>query len=177
MTSSVYDPLGFAAPAILPAKQLLQILCQENLSWDDPIPDRLQRKWEQWLLHDFPKLENMKIERCYKPKNFGAVTSCQLHLFSYSLIMTLAMESRVAPLTKISVPRMELTAATVAAPMSKMIARELANKNWIKGPDYLWKSEMMWPQENVQTMIPEYDPEIKKPTVNCAIEMESRINC
>ncbi|XP_046577994.1 uncharacterized protein LOC124285766 [Haliotis rubra] len=30
VTSSVYDPLGFAAPVILPAKQLLQVLCKKN---------------------------------------------------------------------------------------------------------------------------------------------------
>jgi len=31
------DPLGLAAPMILPAKRLLQKLCREDLGWDDVI--------------------------------------------------------------------------------------------------------------------------------------------
>ena len=36
--SSVYDPLGFLAPLVLPAKLLLQKLCRTKCDWDDPIP-------------------------------------------------------------------------------------------------------------------------------------------
>ena len=39
VVSSVYDPLGFAAPFTLPARTLLQDLCRKNLGWDDPISD------------------------------------------------------------------------------------------------------------------------------------------
>ena len=38
VVSSVYDPLGFAASVILPAKAILQDLCRKRLQWDDPIP-------------------------------------------------------------------------------------------------------------------------------------------
>ena len=34
LVSSLYDPLGFAAPLILPAKVLLQGLCRLNFGWD-----------------------------------------------------------------------------------------------------------------------------------------------
>ena len=37
VVSSAYDPLGLAAPFVLPAKQLLQDLCRVKLEWDDPI--------------------------------------------------------------------------------------------------------------------------------------------
>ena len=43
--SSVFDPLGFAAPLILVGKQILQDLCRENCDWDDPIPNRLKSMW------------------------------------------------------------------------------------------------------------------------------------
>ena len=36
LVSSVYDPLGFAAPFTLPAKVLLRDFCRMNLGWDDP---------------------------------------------------------------------------------------------------------------------------------------------
>ena len=35
--SSVYDPLGLAAPFVLTAKMLLQDLCRLKWGWDDPI--------------------------------------------------------------------------------------------------------------------------------------------
>ena len=61
VTSSVFDPLGFVSPVILPAKQLLQTLCKENLSWDESIPDPLLVTWEKWL-NDMPQIEKLKIE-------------------------------------------------------------------------------------------------------------------
>ena len=40
LVSSVYDPLGFASPFVLPAKViLLQDLCCRGLKWDEVVPD------------------------------------------------------------------------------------------------------------------------------------------
>ncbi|XP_072025356.1 uncharacterized protein [Amphiura filiformis] len=47
--SSIYDPLGFVAPAILPAKQILQNLSKLQLGWDESIPSELLTRWERWL--------------------------------------------------------------------------------------------------------------------------------
>lgn len=49
VVSSVYDPWGFSAPFILPAKVLLQDLCRKNLGWDDPILDKDLTRWRNWL--------------------------------------------------------------------------------------------------------------------------------
>lgn len=44
--SSIYDPLGFAAPFTLTAKKLLQDLCREGkIGWDDELPDTYHRRW------------------------------------------------------------------------------------------------------------------------------------
>ena len=49
IVSSIYDPLGFAAPFTLIAKKLLQDLCrEERLGWDDQLPDCYLRRWEKW---------------------------------------------------------------------------------------------------------------------------------
>ena len=39
LVSSVFDPLGFAGPFLIPAKVLLQDLCRMKLGWDDDIPE------------------------------------------------------------------------------------------------------------------------------------------
>ena len=37
LISGLYDPLGFAAPFILPAKTLLQELCRQDFGWDEQL--------------------------------------------------------------------------------------------------------------------------------------------
>ena len=39
----------------------------------------------------------------------------------------------------------------------------LKNKRWIQGPDFLWKSEGAWPnQQCLASMVAENDPEVKR---------------
>ena len=45
IVSSIYDPLGFAAPFTLPAKKILQELCPKEIGWDDTIPDQRRSRW------------------------------------------------------------------------------------------------------------------------------------
>lgn len=91
------------------------------------------------------QLENLEVDRCIKTKEFGAPVSAQLHHFadasedayrttSYLLLhnvtgetqATLVMaKARVAPLKSPTIPRMELTAATVAVKMDKIIRKVL----------------------------------------------------
>ncbi|KAK0132209.1 hypothetical protein N1851_032999 [Merluccius polli] len=53
VVSSIFDPLGFLAPLILPAKQLLQRLCHRGFGWDEACirPDYGETKCAE--LHHF----------------------------------------------------------------------------------------------------------------------------
>ena len=144
MVSSIYDPLGMLAPVILSAKQILQELCGLRLAWDDPIPGNLHRRWLSWLT-DLSQLEKFKVRRCLLPENFGTLTSAQLHHFSdasesgYGTVSYLRLQddehkvhcafvmgkARVVPLKPITIPRLELTAATMAVRMDRMLQSEL----------------------------------------------------
>lgn len=143
MVSSVYDPLGFACPAILPAKSILQELCRKKLTWDDPISEDDKCDWQSWV-QDLHKLEEFAINRCLKPKDFGALKHCQLHHFSdasekgYGAVSYLRMvnelgrihcalimaKSRLAPLKAITIPRLELSAAVLATRLDRIIRTE-----------------------------------------------------
>ena len=81
IVSSIYDPLGFVSPCILPAKGILQDLCLKGHGWDDQIPNLSKQKWETWL-RELPKLEQFEIPRCFKPPDFSDVQQCELHHFS-----------------------------------------------------------------------------------------------
>ncbi len=141
MVSSVYDPLGFLAPFLLIGKQILQELCRDNCDWDQPLPDTLKQRWETWR-NSLMLLRSLRINRCFKPENFGAVKSASVHHFSdasmvgygqcsyirlvnehgvvqCSLVMA---KSRVIPLKVVTIPRLELTAAVVSTRVSSLLS-------------------------------------------------------
>ena len=137
---SIFDPLGLAAPYILPAKILLQDLCRNKSEWDAEISGTDLRRWQQWL-YDLPKLKELFIDRCLKPIDFGAVSCIQLHYFAdaseqgYGIVVyirftnregrvhcqLLLSKARVAPSKKTTIPRMELTAATIAVKIHRKL--------------------------------------------------------
>ena len=53
----------------------------KRLRWDDLIEETEKTKWKRWL-DDLPKLEEVKVDRCFKLKQFDEVKETQLHLFS-----------------------------------------------------------------------------------------------
>ncbi|XP_043242095.1 uncharacterized protein LOC122391859 [Amphibalanus amphitrite] len=142
--SSIYDPLGIAGPFLLRGKQLLQGLCRREIGWDDRIPDDEARMWKKWL-EELPKLSEVTVDRCLKTPEFGCVTKSQLHHFcdasegGYGAVVYLRQEneegrihcafvmgkSRVAPLKKVTVPRLELSAATTSVRLNTTVQREL----------------------------------------------------
>ena len=146
--SSIFDPLGFIAPFTLFAKKLLQDLCcHKDLDWDDDIPEDYRSKWMGWCA-ELPVLEQFHIERCLKPPDFGPVVSRQLHLFSDASTMGygcaaylrlqddtdrvhcsfLMGKARLTPTKAVTVPRLELTAATVSVRVGQMLNKELEIK-------------------------------------------------
>mgnify|MGYP000353277823 CR=1 FL=1 len=141
---SLYDPLGFVAPVVLPAKVILQDLCRKRLEWDDPIPDDERNRWLSWL-EDLQRLEQLSVDRCLKPPSFGKVVSVQLHHFSdasqqgYGAVSYLRFlddkdaihcsfvmgKARTAPLKTVTIPRLELSAAVVASRLDKILRKEI----------------------------------------------------
>ena len=144
VVSALYDPLGFLAPVILPAKQILRTLCEEKCGWDQDVKDCQALRWQEWLA-EIKLLEGFTVSRCVQPTAFGPLQSVQLHHFAdasetgygtatYMLLSnqaggkccTLLMgKARVAPLKRVTIPRLELTAAVVAVKMDQMLRHEL----------------------------------------------------
>ena len=142
--SSIYDPLGFLSPFILKARQILQELCRIKCGWDEIIPEEYSKQWQKWIT-ELEQLSRFQVDRCMKPEHFGPIRTAELHHFcdasekgygttSY-LRFTNSMgrvhvsfilgKSRVTPLKQITIPRLELTAATLAVKVDRMLKREL----------------------------------------------------
>ena len=59
--SSIYDPLGLAAPFMLEGRRIIQSLCHQNLDQVEQIPDSKARQWAAWR-SSLLLLENIKVE-------------------------------------------------------------------------------------------------------------------
>ena len=143
IVSSLYDPLGLVAVFTLPVKCILRRLCQLKLKWDDEIPEKERKEFKKWL-DSIKTLENIKVPRCVKQLSSHDV-KFQLHAFAdasevgYGVAIYVRSEypdnsihcslligkSRVSPLKKITIPKLELTAATLAARMTHTVSKEL----------------------------------------------------
>ena len=152
LVNSIYDPLGLAAPVLLEGRLLLHQLVtmgkktstSASLGWDDPLPEALARRWQRWK-SGLLKLEDMSVRRCYHPKNFGAATRVEVHAFSdasqraigaavylrqfnereEAAVSLVFGRAKVAPTNPVSIPRLELCGAVLAAQATDKILKEL----------------------------------------------------
>ena len=151
--SSIYDPLGFIAPVVLVGKKILQDICHSN-SWDEPVDDATRSRWEKWR-NKLCLLESLKVPRSFKPAVFGKIVSAQLHCMSdastcrYGQCSYLRLEdesgkvhvsfvmgkARVTPKKTVSIPRLELAAATISVNIGDLLKNELEYED-IK--DHYW---------------------------------------
>lgn len=142
--SSLYDPLGFLAPFILPAKILLQDVCRQGRGWDEKVEECEMLRWNKWL-DDLPKLMTLTIDRCFRPREFGDMAVFQLHHFSdasergYAAVSYLRAvdvhgkiycafiigKSRLCPLKLVTIPRLELSAAVLGVRLNQLIQKEM----------------------------------------------------
>ncbi|XP_043240715.1 uncharacterized protein LOC122391117 [Amphibalanus amphitrite] len=147
--SSIFDPLGIIAPVTLVGKALLQRLCSLSCSWDDMIPDELADEWAQWL-SEARQLDSVRLDRDISGPP-GVVLRTELHIFAdasevaHAAVAYVRREvqtvsggrevsvgfvfgkARVNPIRCVqTVPRLELTAATLAVGIKQLLIREMA---------------------------------------------------
>lgn len=171
VVSQIFDPLGLLGPVVVTAKLILQLMWQENLSWDEPVPSYISSKWLEFC-KGLQLLNQVKIGRYVLNENWEVV---HLHGFAdasekayggciYIVSLTssgeyisskiLLSKSRVAPIKKISLPRLELCAAVLTCRLMEKVKQSIKIKIdhayfwtdssitlwWIKGCPSRWKT-------------------------------------
>ena len=121
-----FDVLGWIAPAILLLKLLLLRLWELQLAWDDPVTDNIANTWLSWR-NQLPALTEKPIPRRYFSLDQDRF-NVQLHGFAdasesaYAAVVYIrsvyedtstevklvTAKTRVAPLKRLSIPRLEL---------------------------------------------------------------------
>ena len=133
LIAKIFDPLGLITPVTTPLKVFLQRLFVENLEWDEALPDILLNQWN-FLVSKMKKPGDISIPRYYfgdideKPTELELYGFCDSSEQAYAaavytkitvkgrprtcLVMS---KSRVAPLSKLTIPRLELLSALILA--------------------------------------------------------------
>ena len=134
----VFDPLGFCQPFMFQAKLLFQECCSAKIKWKDKLPSDLRDKFDKWK-SQIPELAKIRIPRQVLLPNFHTV---ELHGFgdasqlgycacvymvsrnsTISVSRLIACKTRVAPLKKMTIPRLELTAAFLLARLMALVIK------------------------------------------------------
>lgn len=149
--AKLFDPLGLLAPIIIKAKIFIQELWSIKLEWDDPLPEQLTNKWNEFIQHfqqmpklTFPRWLGIKSEQqieihgfCDASLNaFAAAVYIRSSNTNGTIRSTLiASKSKVAPLKRLTIPRLELSGAVL---LTKLVTRILQVSEIANIPIYLW---------------------------------------
>lgn len=149
--SRLFDPLGWLAPVIVKAKILLQRVWHEGYDWDHELKGEIRDEWLKYQA-DLTSLGSIRILRwCGKhnqskvqlhgfcdasEKAYSAVVYARINNHGKNIIVTMiAAKTKVAPLSLISIPRLELCGALLLAKLMSFVKRALVIENL---EEYCW---------------------------------------
>ena len=128
--SKIFDPLGWISPVIIAVKIIIQKLWLLNLDWDELLPNDVRDMAEQ-LFSEFNMLNNINVPRIIfsteteityhgfcdaSSAAYAAVVYCCKMSSSGEMSLNIVMaKTKVAPISSVSIPRLELCAAYLLA--------------------------------------------------------------
>ena len=145
LVSAVYDPIGLVAPYTVTARLLLKDIWRlSGQQWDNNLRDDVSEKFLEWAA-ELPKLSEITIARSYFR---GTIENVELHVFGdssqdvFSAVAFLRArvdsnegtetqlayvfgKARVAPMKVLTIPKLELQAALLAARLKDEIQQAL----------------------------------------------------
>ncbi|XP_039309935.1 uncharacterized protein LOC120358750 [Solenopsis invicta] len=150
--SKLFDPLGWSTPVTVTAKMFIQTLWQSKLDWDDVLPPDLLIQWER-IQFSLSELHGLSLPRWVQHE--AQTEQCELHGFAdasaqaYAAVVYLRLvsksgvvttqlligKSKVAPLTPLSIPRLELQAAVLLTRLLEFVRTTLSLST---APCYCW---------------------------------------
>ncbi|XP_046615350.1 uncharacterized protein LOC124302827 [Neodiprion virginianus] len=147
--AQIFDPLGWIAPVVVRGKIFIQELWSAGLNWDDPLPKILATRWRIYE-EELKDIALISVPRYFGSRaNLAASQSVELHGFSdasqsalsavvFLRLLTgsndirvslVAAKTRVAPLKKVTIPRLELSAAVLLVRLVSHLRKVLELEN------------------------------------------------
>ncbi|GBM09627.1 hypothetical protein AVEN_223462-1, partial [Araneus ventricosus] len=166
----LFDPIGIMNPFTVRMKLLLQTIWEFGIPWDECVPSEIKATFIEWL-NEIEVLRKFEIPRLYfnevnwesvelhlfsdaSPKCYGSVAYLRIKYTDRYVTSFIMSKSRLAPLKKLTLPRLELLGALISARMGHylqdtfpMLKRENIFYwsdsqiciHWIKGKADDWK--------------------------------------
>ena len=176
--ASIYDPFGIVAPYVMVGKLIIKRLWQMGNKWDGDIGEDVLKDIEKWWSAN-ERIETIRIPRwlgyCGE-ESIELVGFCDASNDGYGMVVYvrvsgslnfLMAKSRVAPMKKVSTPRLELTAAFLLAKMMNYVASSYNSKvfiscysdsqvalAWIKGNASKWETFVANRVNEIQRLTP-----------------------
>lgn len=136
-TAQIFDPSGLVLPVIVTGKILQQDIWRSGIGWDDLLPPYLVNKWHEYN-QSIAELDQITIPRWLQTDKRDEI---QLHIFTdaselamgavayfrvtspngTATINLITARSKVAPVKKVSIPRLELSAALIGSQLAKFV--------------------------------------------------------
>ncbi|XP_044751671.1 uncharacterized protein LOC123311669 [Coccinella septempunctata] len=181
----IYDPLGFLTPFTFLMKYFIQLLWVQGLQWDQVPSSEFVDHWSQ-CRSELSDLQELQISRRL---SLSSRVRCELHGFgdtsergyaavAYFRFLNTAGEvsisficakSKVAPVRRISLPRLELCASLLLAKLISFIKSTYSSIKiddiyawsdskvalaWIKSSPHKWKSFVSNRTTKIQDLVP-----------------------
>ncbi len=144
LISRVFDPMGFLQSFLMTAKVLFQNLWRSGLDWDDRVPEQEEAKFLKWRAH-LPFIGKFSIPRSLVNLSWKNKQDVELHVFGdaseqgygscvYIRVVKedgtihpslLMAKARLAPVKKVTLPRLELMAALLSARLVTYVKKAL----------------------------------------------------
>jgi len=188
VAAKFYDPIGFLSPVTLQIKLLLQEICITKVGWDEELNDELKQRWKR-IVESLLNSETILLDRCYFSEVKEQVVSCNYHGFcdasnqAYAAVVYLQVrtttstyvkfvgsKTRVAPLDKQTIPRLELVSALILARLIVTITEALEKEvpadsincwtdstvalYWIIQVEKEWKQFVQNRVREIRTLVP-----------------------
>lgn len=140
--SKVFVPLGLVSPFVITAKLIIQYLWVKGLQWDEALDEETVRKCTEWYAQ-LDNLAKLEIPRCFLSKS-GEIVDIQVGFAdasekAYTGVIYLRVQTdddkvktcvvmskrKVAPLKKLTLPRLALKAALITARLARYVIQAL----------------------------------------------------
>ncbi|XP_064619459.1 uncharacterized protein LOC135482907 [Lineus longissimus] len=158
--ATIFDPLGLMSPYVIQGKIIMQDVWMCGVEWDEELPEKIEKKAWDWIV-EITELARARIPRCLQRAE--EMTGFQLHTFgdaskdAYGAVVyarstyasgmvatrIVASKTKVAPLTSVGIPRLEMMAAVLRLQLSLSIVAALDNNVkevnfWSDSQNVLW---------------------------------------
>ncbi|XP_073835839.1 uncharacterized protein [Musca autumnalis] len=168
--AKLFDPCGWLAPVIVVAKLIMQQIWLDKIDWDDPLKPITHMNWNNFVRNS-KDIEHLKVPRWI---NFTPSCSVEIHGFcdasesAYGAALYIRIENpdlstatflltaktRVAPIKKLSIPRLELCGAVLLSKLAASLMKNIQISNystqfwtdstivlaWLKKPACHWST-------------------------------------